>query len=447
MRRWAAVLVVAALLGGAALGFAGPTSSAQAAEDGDRRIKIVIHNEGPDHIGEEGEATLNLTRIGDGVVYETRLDIPPGESFNKTLYQPAGDYWLQVEFRMSSEGELGSTHARTGTGDIFATYDCPGLYQSYTTVEYEASRSDGSISLSTSTSSPYEENGCFAVPPGFEDLKGEADGVLDSPPSGESIHVPLPRVGDRGEIRSGPVSTNDPAADDIVTAFRWRNLSDFPDAWGRPTDGFQIQSEERWRGLLKPGWRNHTRLMMWRTDELHPFAATHGWSRTASSSSSTVRDDRSEERQRRLRYGPFSFSGCRYRFPLQGTTVAEGQEIPVAELCGDEDDNRTLVVGEIVERDGLRLAPAYSVIETDERTMVTRLWLADGIPYIAGRESYSLHDDGRSFAQAQRLARYGEGAEPLPRPTDDVRSPGQADLAPIDPLSGPAAGDAADRFT
>lgn len=430
--RWVPIALAVALVGGTSLLAVGAGVLPTGEEDpGPPRVRVLIHNEGTAHLGRDATAGLELTR-DDETVLESDLELAPGRTFERTVESPRDDHSLGLEVR---NGRSTSAHSYS-----FETTACPGLYQ--VRIDLEVSAADSEVP--TSTSYPRDANGCMATPPGYEELRSEAQRVIKDPPSGGSIDVPAPRVGGGGTYMYGPVEAAEGQAD-FAIRFRWDPFEGFPDAWGRPVDGY----EARWTGVVleEDDDFNATFTDRFRPRSSRAFATSGGTGGSSSSFEGTLHQMRQEVRSREIEYLDDDGTGrCLFRFALQGQAIQEGRRIPGEAVCAPGPDDLTLTVGEIVDRSGYRAAPLYALDEHDGRTFVARYWLAEGVPYIVGAELYLVAEDGSSHSGAYRLARHQAGEEPLP-PTDGSRGgPASPSLVPIEPLEGPAAGEAQARF-
>lgn len=453
-----ALLMVAALIGAGVAATAGPTLLSDEGDDpGPPRIRLRVQNRGPDHLGQDADARLRVERDGT-VVFEKDLDIAPNTTGEQTLQLPSAVYIVTVNVTVSD----GGSSTWDTIGGVVDTRSCPGLFRAsfsiLLTVDGTASRHyrgpEGAGVSSGHAAGGYSwvESGCTVPPVGYEAIRREAEAVIEDPPSGDdAIEVGRPKVGDVGTYRYVPVGADSPADDDTSVRWGWHRFEGYPDAWGRPVDGFEVRRQVSLKHFHPLEERyvqtNVSSDLRYRPTDIAPFAR-FGLGFEARSVSSTIfHGVERGVQERTLEYQDgLSPDSCIHRFPLQGATIEEGQRLDPSRLCPLARNAPTLTTGEVVRRDGFRLMPFYALEDRNGATGLVRGWLADGVPYVIGVESYFVRDAGLSHSGSRQLTAFDPGEDPLPDPAGESPSTPDPQLTPIDPLEGPDASDVEDRF-
>lgn len=434
-----AALVAVSAVGPAILAEEDPVETAAA----EREVRIEFRNEGPDPVGPDADAQarLTLTRNGSAVLSD-ELAVAAGAAYVTSVPAPAGSYELELVIEVTDD----NSRASTSKHHRFDTTGCPGSYRVTLSISVEADAN----TLATSGGTEGSETGCLAAPTGYGALREEAERVLADPPSGDAITVGEPRAGDAGEFRWRGMDHSPPDVDDSATSFEWRTFRDRPDPWGRTVDGYEVATSYRRLRSDTGGFADHDHDMWFRPQSMSPFAVVGDWGNGFAARLSTLSGTQEiqEIASNTTRYpNGYNSPGCPYRYPLQGRTIHEGDRISVAEFCGRGGDTAVFTAGSVVEQNGLRAIPLYAVRDHNGTSHVSRLWMADGIPYVAASENYWVRSDGPSSFSARHLARFRPGTDVLPEAEPGTGiAPGRPVLDPVDALDGPALDGARERF-
>lgn len=427
-----AVAVGVALAGAAALAVS--TTSPPEDPSPSPTVTVSVTNVGAVAVGDRVEGTVAVTRE-DEVLLDEPLELGPGETWSAELDPVPGRHQVEVELRYESE----SLRSSVSHGTSFNPSGCLGPTRAALEVVVR-NPEDPDMDVEV------VEAGCFGSLDGYAELLEEARRVIEDPPSsGGEIHVPMPRVGDAWS--SMYQSTLPPDWDNAsASSAHWERFHDIPDLWGRVVDGYEVvpgAAPDPDRGRVEEVMTG----LKFRARDPGAFLYSSGSGSRAYAVGTLLVTESGERSVSYVRYvDPAIRAGCTYRNLVQGTTLRTGQGVPASDLCGGPDTELgPWTAGEVTGHRGMRAVPLYRVTTDDDRTVVARLWFADGVPYPVDREVYAVGGDAASHFSASRLSAFRQGDAPLPAidPGPDDPAP---DLRPLDPLAGPALEAARDRF-
>lgn len=437
----AQAILLPALPVGAGAGGPGPQEAPAAPEaPAGPHVRIALRN-----TGQPRDLLLNVSGEGGGASVTREVSVGAPEEV--VVHEP----WPQAAFRVEvTEVRQGGVAVprevpvQTATvpslaadGDLRA---CDGAYL----VEFELGPS-GWRSWS---------RGCLAKPPGFDVLVAEVrEGMRGA--AGAGVAVPWPGDADEGYFE-GPSGR---------VAFRWtpRERAVGPD--GEPREGPAL----RWTGpgfRVGAAWafqpvqalpavggsddlvaRDLPMLVRFEPGSVVPWAGTATIAGVASSAArpGAVQVGFVHE----LAFTP-SDAGCLARNALQGEVLTPGGRIPASAFCGGVlAPGDAWAVGSPAEVRGFRAVPLLALEEApDGRVTVARAWFGEGVPYPLRLELAShAPDQPSSLVRAELVGLRGAG-EPLvaSRAAEAAAPPPPPPAtAPLDPLRGPALGEARAR--
>lgn len=408
------LLVVAAVL---AL-LVAPSFGAAAGEE--PRLLVRIRNDGP-----ELEVLIEIDDVEtESRVFEESTVLPAGRTTTLEVALPPSVYYGQLTSMPAARGVFDIAGREFHVGQSVDITDCPGpaALDFYVTATGHGTGAKGCLVLSTRAAELLAEAETAEV------------GVLRP-----AFEIPMPGDADRGVV-SG-------------TLFEWGGDEPFLDAWGREVSGPVLRYLDNAGGMTRVGWDDvgpSAEAQVEETIEAFRYlpgaASPHAWTltapgfgsaRTAGAASVTI--------ERELRYdAPWRTLPCALRNELQGRTIRPGDEIAPDDICAGWGGPAWRATAP-VEIEGYRLLPLYQVDRSEEGIVVGRVYLLEGTPYPLAIELHRLPTDGVLSTRALGLERYEPGGAPLERASAPSHPDPEPPLAPLDPLRGPALGDAAAR--
>ncbi|MEA3199647.1 MAG: hypothetical protein QOE90_1075 [Thermoplasmata archaeon] len=244
-------------------------------------------------------------------------------------------------------------------------------------------------------------------------------------PAPETVRVPLPGLGDLGRYEvNGSGGSRDNAS------FAWK-AERFPDAWGILRDGAALETDA-WGGGCS--FRVSTSQTAATAQTLPAF----GWFAEGEAPVATARPTDSMcgifvgtgssvvggRGVMRITYGAAPDVACLFRGAAQGATLAVGDEVAFCPTW-----NATWRVAQIAPWRGFHAAR----LEATTPHGAASAWLAEGVPY-----PLDVVVPGKDGSASYHLAALTIAGPAIPRPRVD----GAPALTPVDPLLGPAEGDA-----
>lgn len=373
-----------------------------------------------DNSYEEMPIRLSVYDDAEALVFERELTAQRGLTVVEATLEPA-TYWIELASRDPRSDLL----SRAFGDDSYVAQGaqmegCPGPTAADFTLTPQGAGTRG--------------NGCTVLTTHavalLEDARAAKSGLALA-----SFTIPAPGDADRG-VYGGSL-------------FEWRGDADFLDAWGRPARGPEVRylsggasmyaSSDPVTGVgAKAEVDDTVEVLRWMPGETTPHAWSttlpgFGTSESATSTSVTI--------ERELRYDEFpGLLGCGLRNGLQGRTLRPGDTMEAREICALWDGPAFRAAAPITI-EGYRLLPLYQLEESDERVLVRSVFLLDGVAYPFYLGGHELPAGGFLSSYGIMLTRHQPGGAPIPLEGTRAAEPAVA-LAPLDPLRGPALGDA-----
>lgn len=377
-------------------------------------LLVRITNDGADT-----EGRVTVARGDETPFFDERIGLPGGARTLVRVDAPYDEYAVTLYLPDAVEGGpplLLPTDP--GWRATARTQDCPGGFA----VDYSFELGDHFA---------IDGGGCLVPTPAFVALLEEARAAQPGL-ARASVHVPVPGSGDRGVYDHGG-----------EMPFEWRADASWTDEWGRATRGAEVTYKNNFGSATGSGSAlgyavavafESMELFRYEDGAVRPSAWTRTDTRVADGATSPgaalareVRFDATDKA-----------ASCLLRNGLQGRTIRAGDTIPADEACPLWPSAPWRAAAPIDWND-LRALPLYQLDESEDRTLVSRALLLEGIPYFAAFDSFELPADGTVIQRKSTLERLEPSGAPLaegsPRPPPTPR------LDPIDPLRGPALAD------
>lgn len=410
MRLVVAVMLIALLLA------AGAARSAVVEVEGPQ-ILVRISNDGDDLT-----ARLLAWEGDDPPFFDERIPLRGDELTLVPIDAPPGEYQVRLELPFQTVGPAPTPLDPVVPLEADAwTHGCPGPYA----LDFDFAL-DSHVSVSSV--------GCLVLTDAFTALLVEAKSARADFPR-TRIHVPLPGGSDRGVYDHGG-----------EMPFEWNGDTRWLDAWGRDVRGAEVTYKDN-----TGSGKGVARLFAWNwaeasgTMELFRFAAGEtspsSWTRTDPRFAEGGAGGTSVALAREVRYDEAQQdAACYLRHALQGRDIRAGDVIAAATLCRSWDGPDWRAAAPIEWR-GLRALPLYRTEETPELTRAERVLLVDGIPYLVHHERHVLLAGEGVRVRHATLDRVELRGAPIAADAASMPPPSPR-LAPLDPLRGPADGQA-----